>query len=76
MFDITRVGNNIDNKKIREFIADKVSDVDLLPCMSQRGKQTVNSDSLNDLVDAGSSCFVIENSSVWMLGNDDVWHEI
>lgn len=25
---------------------------------------------------AGSTCFVIEDSSVWMLGNDDEWHEI
>ena len=24
----------------------------------------------------GSTCFVIEDSSVWMLGNDAQWHEI
>lgn len=24
----------------------------------------------------GSTCFVIEDSSVWMLGNDAVWHEL
>ena len=27
-------------------------------------------------VGAGSTCLVIEDSSVWMLGNDNVWHEI
>ena len=25
---------------------------------------------------AGSSCIVLEDSSVWMLGNDKTWHEI
>lgn len=24
----------------------------------------------------GSDCIVLENSSVWMLGNDQTWHEI
>lgn len=24
----------------------------------------------------GSDCIVLENSSVWMLGNDKVWHEL
>lgn len=24
----------------------------------------------------GSTCFVIEDSSCWMLGNDLIWHEI
>jgi len=25
---------------------------------------------------AGSTCIVLEDSSVWMLGNDGIWHEI
>ena len=24
----------------------------------------------------GSDCSVLENSSVWMLGNDKAWHEL
>ena len=24
----------------------------------------------------GSDCIVLEDSSVWMLGNDKVWHEL
>lgn len=24
----------------------------------------------------GSSCIVLEDSSVWMLGNDEIWHEL
>lgn len=25
---------------------------------------------------AGSTCICLENSSVWMLGNDETWHEL
>ena len=25
---------------------------------------------------AGSTCLVIEDSSVWILGNEKVWHEL
>jgi len=24
----------------------------------------------------GSTCIVIEDSSVWMLGEDEIWHEL
>ena len=24
----------------------------------------------------GSDCIVLENSSVWMLGNDQTWHQL
>jgi len=27
-------------------------------------------------VGIGSDCIVLENSSVWMLGNDGSWHEL
>jgi len=43
-----------------ECICDKLSDLETLP---------------KDWP-AGSSCLVIENSSVWMLGLDGLWHEI
>lgn len=39
-------------------------------------------DSVTDVADlpkednVGSTCFVIENSTVYMLGNDKEWHEI
>lgn len=44
-----------------EITADTVNDIDELPTTG---------------ISAGSTCFVIENSSVYMLGNDEVWHEI
>jgi hypothetical protein len=48
------------SSSVTELVADHVSDVDILPTN----------------VGAGSSCIVIENSSVWMLGNDGKWHQL
>lgn len=45
---------------IVEVIADNRNDIDQIP--THYG--------------AGSTCFVIEDSSVWMLGNDAKWHEL
>ena len=48
----------------------------------QAGVVEIIVDLRNDINDipthfgAGSTCFVIEDSSVWMLGNDAVWHEL
>ena len=42
----------------------------------------VIADTLADISDletnfgVGSDCIVLEDSSVWMLGNDKVWHEL
>ena len=47
-------------QNVVEIIADFISDVDDLP--TNYG--------------VGSSCLVLENSSVWMLGNDALWHEL
>lgn len=74
MFSITKVGNDINTRQIREFIADKSTDIDNLPRKNNRGTQNTNEDSLNDMVSAGSKCFVIETSETYVLGNDDVWH--
>ena len=43
-----------------EIVADELADISTLPVTFC----------------PGSSCIVIENSSVWMLGNDKVWHEL
>lgn len=48
----------------------------------QSGVVEVIADLRNDIVElpthygVGSTCFVIEDSSVWMLGNDAAWHEL
>lgn len=41
-------------------VADYLSDVETLPTE----------------VAPGSTCLVIEDSSLWILGNDEVWHKI
>lgn len=48
------------NSEVAELVADELADIDTLPTN----------------VGAGSSCICLENSSVWMLGNDKEWHEI
>ncbi len=48
------------NSTVTELVADFISDIEDLP---------------TDL-GSGSSCIVIENSSVWMLGNDKQWHQL
>lgn len=53
-------GNGV--AKYYEFVADKQSDVASLPGLEKCAP--------------GSTCFVIENSSVWMMKTDGVWKEI
>ena len=42
----------------------------------------ITADNLTDISElpttcgAGSTCLVIENSSVWVLGNDKKWHQL
>lgn len=45
-----------------KYIADKLEDVENLPTDPNYSK-------------AGSECTVIEDSSVWTLGNDYQWHQ-
>ncbi len=74
MFGVTKVGDNTNTRLIREFIADSTADIDKLPHIHTPGTQ--GSSPENNCVHAGSTCFCIEDSSVWMLGNDDVWREL
>ena len=62
MITISKQGDKA-STYLTEFIVDYLSDVFSLP-------------HLYDDVATGSTCFVIENSSVYMLGSDDIWHEI
>lgn len=57
-----KVIKNGDNtaSNVVEITADLISDVNDLP--TNYG--------------VGSSCIVLENSSVWMLGNDKQWHQL
>ena len=79
MFSVTKVDDKNNSYKYKEFLLDAVDDVAKLPTSKKMGTQEVTKDSdaiLNDYCGAGSTAFVIENSSAYILGNDDVWHEI
>ena len=54
------VNGNNIQSSVVEIIADTVADVADLPTD----------------VGVGSDCIVLENSSVYMLGKDSVWHEL
>jgi len=55
---------------VTEIVADKLSAID----ETNSEYNTKNAVSTN--FTPGSTCLVLENSSVWMLGNDKKWHEI
>ena len=71
MVNITKVGDHTNSASIREFIVDTVAEINKLPCIETRG--TLDNETLNDCVAAGSSALVLENSSVWMLSPSDQW---
>lgn len=60
MYSIKQQGDTVQNG-IMEFVADTRSDIDIIPA---------------DNWEMGSTCLVIEDSSVWILGSDKKWHEI
>ena len=76
MYSITKIGNNTNTMGIRQFIADYTSDINELPHISNKGTQQNEDAVSNDKVSAGSRCFCIENSKWYVLGNDDIWHDI
>jgi hypothetical protein len=52
--------SDVTSAYVKEYIADERTDIAELP--------------VDDA--PGSSCIVLKDSSVWMLGNDETWHEI
>ena len=64
MYKVTANGEDI-QQNVVEIVADYLTDIDDL-----------QAETATAYYGAGSSCIVIENSSVWMLGNDKVWHEL
>ena len=60
MYNIKQQGDTVQNGII-EYVADTRDDIKTLP--ANLGQQ-------------GSTCLVIEDSSVWILDSDKVWHEL
>lgn len=60
--------------KITEFFADNISDIDLLPTLTTKGKGNL---STVDSVGVGSSCLVIDTGDLYMLkGDTNSWKAI
>lgn len=60
MYNIKQQGDTVQNGII-EFVADTRADIDNVP---------------TDIGQMGSTCLVIEDSSVWILDSDKKWHEL
>ena len=60
MYNIKQQGDTVQNGII-EYVADTREDIKEIP--TNLGQQ-------------GSTCLVIEDSSVWILGSDKKWHEL
>ena len=60
MVTVTQNGNSIQSSVV-ELVADTLQDLDEAPV---------------DYYGVGSNCIVLEDSSVWVLGNDRFWHQI
>lgn len=60
-YDILKQGDHV-TAYLKEFVVDKVADVKTLPTFPNCA--------------IGSNCLVIENSSVYILGNDNEWHTL
>lgn len=79
MYSITNVNGRINSDDYREYLLDSSDDVLKLPTSTKEGTQeiTENSDFLqNDICSPGSIAFCLNPLSIYVLGNDDVWHKI
>ena len=60
MYKVIANGEDV-QQSVVEIVADTLADVITLP---------------TKIFSPGSDCIVLEDSSVWMLGNDRVWHQL
>ena len=75
MFSIHKLHKDINHLNYTEYICDLVSDIAELPTNESKGTQNDVS-IVNSECAVGSTAFVIEDSSVYMLGNDSKWHKL
>ena len=76
MFSITKVKDHQNSINYKEFTCDLSSDIAKLPTNVTEGTQGESGDVNNDRCAVGSTAFVIETASVYILGNDSLWHKI
>ena len=61
MYNVIKSSDNV-APYIMEYVVSTRTDIDTLP--------------VKPTCAPGSTCICLEDSSVWMLGNDDIWHEL
>ena len=76
MFSVTKIRGKENAVDQKEFLCDLESDIAKFPTNIVEGTQNSGVGKSNDLCSVGSTAFVIETSSVYMLGNDSVWHKL
>ena len=61
MYNVIKSSDNI-TPYIMEYVVSTRADINTLP--------------VKPTCAAGSTCICLEDSSVWMLGDDSIWHEL
>lgn len=74
MFSISKINGQFNSTQIKEYICDYLSDLSKLPTSETKGSQQDDSSVVNNNCSVGSEAYVIENSSRYILGNDNKWH--
>lgn len=69
MYKLIKTQDRMLSQKHQEFVCDTVADIDDLPTATKKADGWI-------LAEVGSLALVIEDSSVYMLGNDKKWHKI
>ena len=64
------------SRRVVSFCADQTSDLASLPTSTTEGIPQGTDSTLHNKVAKGSTCLVIEDSSVWMLNSSDEWCEL
>ena len=61
------------SRRVIDFVADTDSDISTLPTSNTEGVPQGDDTTLHKKVEKGSSCLVIDSSSLYMLNSEDQW---
>lgn len=75
-FEITEVRGTPISTRLKQFVCDTVADVANLPTNTKKGTSSEGQKFEEETVDIGSTCLVLEDSSVWMLSPNGTWVEL
>ena len=64
------------SRRVIDFVCDTNADIQDLPTSSKEGVPQQGDSTLHQKVEKGSSCMVIDASTLWMLNSEDRWVEM